>query len=363
MTADQLTVTDAGEDAVLEAITEVIAPFNAQRSGMPLGPGDDAACLSFPAGAAVITTDTMSEGQDFRRQWWLGPEELGGTEFEPVAEWPMDIGTKAAAQNLSDINAMGAEPTALLVSLTLPPQTPVAWVQDFYRGMIRACSAAGAENCVIAGGDLGSGEVISVTITALGAPPEDGKLLRRSSATAGELLAVNGALGYAAAGLEVLEWPGAEAVTEAEEQHWEDHAEIIRSCLKAQQQPEPVLTAGPSALAAGATAGMDLSDGLLRDAQRLAEASGVRVRLDDEVLTRRAGRLEPVAELIGPASAAQRAAHWVLSGGEDYGLLATFPESAELPEGFEVIGRIEQGSAEVLTGLETGRRGWDSLAP
>ncbi|WP_258933380.1 AIR synthase related protein [Nesterenkonia pannonica] len=138
------TVADAGEDAVLAALMGVVKPFNASRGhvGLELGPGnDDAAVLSpSPGSRIVMTTDTMSEGQDFRRTWWS----------DPVAE-AMDIGSKAAAQNLSDINGMGAEPTALLISLTLPGDVSADWAEHFTRGIIRACSQPGAEQCVIAG--------------------------------------------------------------------------------------------------------------------------------------------------------------------------------------------------------------------
>lgn len=353
MTAQPRTVSHTGEDAVLAAVREVIDPFNAQRPGLQLGPGDDAAALTVHTGPAVVTTDTMSEGQDFRRRWWRGSEQ-----------WPMDVGTKAAAQNLSDINAMGAVPTALLVSLTLPAQTPVAWVQDFFRGVIRACAQPGAERCVIAGGDLGSGETISVTITAVGEPTQGGRLLRRDSAQPGDVLAVAGQLGRAAAGLALLEQPGQEAVPGADLELPEGRAAVIRECLSAQQRPEPPLTAGPAALAAAATAGMDLSDGLLRDAERLAKASGVQITLDPAVLEAEAAPLEPVARLLGLAASA--AYHWVLTGGEDYGLLAAFPSAAELPAGFRRLGAVEAvpggEPARVAVPDAPQRAGWDSLA-
>lgn len=360
---DQLTVGAAGEDAVLAAIMEVLTPHaaRAQNSWVEIGAGgDDAAVLAPPAGTrTVLTTDTMSEGQDFRREWWQGPELLGAAPFEPPEEWPMDVGTKAAAQNLSDINAMGAAPAALLVSLTVPPQTPLAWVQDFYRGIVRACEAPGAKNCVIAGGDLGSGETISVTITAVGGLATGSQGLLRSAAQPGDVLAVHGRLGRAAAGLTLLEQDGAGLVPEEKLPLRDQHADIVRECLGAQQQPAPPLTAGPAALAAGAAAGMDLSDGLLRDARRMALASGVRIRLDDAALAAEATVLEPIAQILGlPASSS---VDWVLTGGEDYGLLATFPAGVELPEGFRVIGTVESGEPGVSTELEVAGQGWDSL--
>lgn len=381
MERNRPTVAEAGEDAVLEALMQVIAPHNAavarqHGQSLVLGPGnDDAAVLAFAAGGhhapVVMTTDTMSEGQDFRRRWWLGPESLGAAEHEPAQEWPLDVGTKAAAQNLSDINAMGAAPAALLVSLTLPGDLPLRWVGGFFRGVVRACRAEGAERCVIAGGDLGSGDTISVTITALGrltaGRTQRDQVLRRSGAQPGDTLAVAGPLGRAAAGFALLEHSSSEEdaaipVTTAEERQWEQHADLLRGCLRAQQRPEPPLTAGPAALAAGATAGMDVSDGLLRDAARLASASGVALKLDDEVLHAEAAFLEPLAALLGEDP--QKARDWVYAGGEEYALLAAFPSGTALPEGFRRIGEVREardGAPRVITGHAVSKSGWSSL--
>lgn len=343
------TVSQAGEEAVLAAIREVIDPHNATRTGLELGLGDDAAVVSFGHGQVAMTTDTMAEGQDFRRRWWAQSRD-----------WATDVGTKAAAQNLSDINAMGTATTALLVSLTLPPHTPLEWVQDFYRGVIRACEAGGAEDCLIAGGDLASGEEISVTITALGQACDGGKLLTRAGAHPGDVLAVCGPLGYAAAGLALLEDGHAQPLPEVDSQR-----ELIQQCLLAQQRPAPPLNAGAAALAAGASSGMDLSDGLLRDASRLAAASGVSLRLDDAALAAEAEHLAPVAAALGPQPA--DALEWVLAGGEDYSLLATFPADAELPTGFRTVGTVVPGSPQVgdpavLTGHRITGAGWDSVS-
>nr|WP_246327911.1 thiamine-phosphate kinase [Garicola koreensis] len=353
------TVSQAGEEAVLAAIREVIDPHNATRTGLELGLGDDAAVVRFGHGQVAMTTDTMAEGQDFRRRWWA-----------QARDWATDVGTKAAAQNLSDINAMGATTTALLISLTLPPDTPLEWVQDFYRGVIRACQAPGAQDCLIAGGDLASGETISVTITALGEAPDGGSPLTRAGANAGDVLAVCGPLGYAAAGLALLEGGHAQ-------QEGGSHRQLIHQCLLAQQRPTPPLTAGAAARSAGASAGMDLSDGLLRDATRLAEASAVSIRLDDAALAAEAEQLTAVAAALGASPA--DALEWVLTGGEDYSLLATFSADAKLPTGFRAIGTVVDDTAldddtvqtdkprnrshAVLTDHTVSGAGWDSVAP
>ena len=340
----------AGEDAALAAIRQVIDPHNASRPGLIRGPGDDAAVLRCVSGQSIITTDTLSEGQDFRREWWKSASE---------AEWAMDVGTKAAAQNLSDLNAMGAAPRALLVSLTVPPNVSLDWIRCFYRGILRACSQPGAEQCVVAGGDLGAGHVISVTITAVGEPDESGRLLTRAGARPGDSLALSGRLGFAAAGLALLERPDARVPEPCA--GWAGQGTAAQ-CLAAQKRPEPPLTAGAAALSAGATAGMDLSDGLLRDAGRMAQASGVQIHFDDQVLTAEARNLEAVARdhLGYPASATQ---DWVLTGGEDYGLLATFPPDVTLPEGFRRLGWVTSGPPGLSTELRGAHEGWDSLSP
>ncbi|WP_300345401.1 thiamine-phosphate kinase [Nesterenkonia sp.] len=378
MHSAQTSVAEMGEDAVLRVISRVFADHNAQAEGghLVIGPGGDDAAVLTPAPGAqqVLTTDTMSEDQDFRRRWWAPRGDDHAAEHRWVARpdsteaehrWAADIGAKAAGQNLSDISAMGAEPTALLVSLTLPAETPVGWVEQFCAGIVRACRAPGAQRCVVAGGDLGSGELISVSITAVGELAAGAAPLRRSGARAGDVLAVCGTLGRAAAGLALLEAGAAAGESAAGEEH--------RSCIRAQLAPEPPLRAGPEASAAGASAAMDISDGLLRDGHRLAQASGVRLLLDGERLRSEAQRLEPVAASLGLP--AHTAFDWVLSGGEDYGLLAAFPAEAVLPEGFRAIGRVSSpeaaagepgvsvigadGSGEVSSG--EGRGGWDSL--
>lgn len=372
LTGDEapMTVGRVGEEVVLETLRAVVDPHNSAVTGtsMDLGPGDDAALLTATAGAQlVLTTDTMSEGQDFRREWWLGSAELSAAAGESAEKWAMDIGTKAAAQNLSDINAMGAVPTALLVSLTLPADLPVQWVKDFYRGVIRACQQPGAQRCVIAGGDLGTGDQISVTITAVGELPRGAEGqpaggLRRSGATAGDVLAICGPLGRAAAGLAFLEMPRDELTDPEKLQHLDQHADLLAQVLTAQQRPTPPLTAGPAARAAGATAAMDISDGLLRDAGRLARSSEVRIEFDDDALLAEARTLEPIATAVG--STPDQAFSWVLGGGEEYALLATFPAVVELPEGFRRIGTVADanGAPGVITGSAVENIGWDSLA-
>ncbi|MFF5790443.1 thiamine-phosphate kinase [Paeniglutamicibacter sp. NPDC012692] len=306
--AENLTVGNLGESGLLARILPRL------RGAEPLlGPGDDAAMIAAPGGAFVITVDTLVENQDFRLHWPSGFESSG-----------FDVGWKSAAQNLSDVNAMGAYATAAVISLTLPHSTPVSWVEELAEGFSAAVRELGASNCSIAGGDLGRGSEVSVTAAVTGALAT-GKPILRSGAKPGDVVAVNGVLGVAAAGLALLDstLPSADW-TQAE-------ADIAQG----QRRPKPPLHAGPEAARAGATAMMDLSDGLLKDGQRMAAASGAHMCFERNALLNDIERLEPIASVLGGDPL-----RWVLAGGEDHGLLATFPSDAALPPGFRPVGFV-----------------------
>ncbi|WP_422933462.1 thiamine-phosphate kinase [Sinomonas sp. P47F7] len=321
---------------------ELLARILPRLAGGPpalLGPGDDAAVVAAPDGRVVITTDTQTQDADFRLEWPNGYRHTG-----------RDVGWKAAAQNLSDVNAMGAVATAIVVSLTLPPSTPVAWVEGLAEGLAEAVSALGATRCALAGGDLGRGRELSITATVLGSLDGREPVLR-SGARPGDTLAVAGALGPAAAGLALLEHGPAYGSLEP----------TLRELVGRQCRPVPPLEAGPAAARGGASALMDLSDGLLRDADRLAAASGVLLDLDPAALAAHAEPLRFAAELL-----AVDPLEWVVSGGEDHGLLAAFPTAAQLPHGFAAIGSVLPavgGKPGVsLGGRPAATRGWDHFA-
>ncbi|WP_121866701.1 thiamine-phosphate kinase [Glutamicibacter nicotianae] len=299
------TVGDLGEQGILEAILPLLD--SAQAS---LGPGDDAGALRVSGNEVLVSVDTLVENQDFRLLWPSGLEHSA-----------YDIGWKSIAQNVSDINAMGGHATGAVISLSLPKSTPLEWVRDFSRGVAEAIAELGAKELTILGGDLGKSQEISVTTTVLG-ECEHGKVLR-SGARAGDRIAVSGRVGAAGAGLSVLEH-------EHDNERW---SRAVRRLVQAQCRPVPPLESGPRAAEAGATAMMDLSDGLIRDAGRMAKASHVNLELESSALQDFALRLEAAAELTGtdPMS-------WVLFGGEDFGLLAAFPEGVEIPGEFTVIG-------------------------
>lgn len=308
------TVAGLGEAGVLKRILPRL-----RGADMLLGPGDDAAIIAAPGGRFVFTIDTLVQDQDFRLNWRNGYQSTG-----------YDVGWKSAAQNLSDVNAMGAIATAAVISLTLPPDTPVAWVEGIADGFTDAVSALGAEHCALAGGDLSSGGELSITAALTGSLP--GPELLRSGACPGDIVAVSGVLGAAAAGLDLLE-----------SDHDFNALEPLGATLvERQRRPRPPLASGPRAAAAGATAAMDISDGLVRDAGRMAQASGVSLELDSIAL--RAIVVWMAGEGVDLAAAAnlleQNPLDWVLGGGEDHGLLATFPPDAALPSGFMRVGQV-----------------------
>lgn len=315
------TLADIGERGILEAIF----PLLPAGSATLLGPGDDAAVVAAADGRVVATTDLMVQDRDFRFDW----------------SSPQDVGVKAAAQNLADVAAMGAVPTALLVGLVAPPTLPLAWARGLAEGLALGCEGTGAG---VVGGDLSSGDVVMVSITALG-DLQGREPVLRSGARAGDVLAVAGTLGWSAAGLALLK-----AGPDASPARWPE-------LLAAHRRPQPPYPCGPAAAMAGATAMLDISDGLLRDSGRMARASGVCLDLDDVALGAFVDVLREAAVAVGEDPWA-----WVLSGGEDHGLLATFPDGVA-PAGFTVIGSVRPAppGRETVTvkGHEQDSIGWD----
>jgi thiamine-monophosphate kinase len=328
------------EADLLARIFPRLSMAGSYSQAMLLGPGDDAAVIASPDGKSVISIDTQVQDQDFRLEWPNGYQTTG-----------FDVGWKAAAQNLSDINAMGATATSLVVSLTLPPETPVGWVEDLADGLTAGIRDLGATACSVAGGDLGRGREISVTCAVLGTL-DGGNAVLRSGARPGDVLALAGRAGHAAAGLALLESTvNVDALGDAE-----------RVFLDLQCRPRPPLAAGPAARAAGATAMLDVSDGLLRDGLRLAKASSITINLDQAQLQVLGDGLRPAAELLRMDPMA-----WVLNGGEDHGLLATFPVHVQLPPGFTAIGSVQALRSNESPSVKIADRpadagGWDHFA-
>src|SRR4051794_22990395 len=285
-------------------IGRVLAQAGTARAAQ-VGPGDDAAVLWTSDGRVVATTDVLVEGRHFRRDW-------------SSAE---DVGHKAAAANLADVAAMGGVTTALLVGLACPPDTPTGWLEGVAAGLAEECAPLGA---AVVGGDTVAAapdsSAVVLSVTALGDLGGRAPVLR-SGARPGDVVALAGRLGWSACGLAVLR-RGFSAPAAA---------------VAAHRRPSPPYAAGPAAAEAGASSMCDVSDGLLADVAHLATASGVVLDLDRAALVRRCleppGPLQQVAAALGADPMA-----WVLTGGEDHALVATFPGGTELPNGWVGIG-------------------------
>ncbi|MGD9607225.1 MAG: thiamine-phosphate kinase [Leucobacter sp.] len=317
-----------GEAGVLRRILARLSDATAAR----LGPGDDCAVLGF-AGDAVVTSDTMIEGPDFRLAWHSG----------------FELGWKLAATNLSDVAAMGARPTALTVSLACPAETPVGLLEEIARGLDEACREL-APGCGVVGGDLGRAPALIAAVTAMG-DLEGRRPVQRSGAGIGDSVAYAGDLGLAGLGLSLLFGEAAEPDGTAHSRTLDGLRARHPAALRAQLAPRPPVGLGVLAAEAGATAMLDVSDGLSIDAARLARASGATVDLDAGLL----------AGGFGSQGSERIALDAMLFGGEDHGLLAAFPPGARLPDGFVAVGSIRQrGEADLTLGGEAlTPRGWD----
>lgn len=318
---DPRTVADAGEAAVLE-----ILRGRPSELDDPVGNGDDAAVLG-PAAATVVTTDMLVEGTHFRL-------DLTG--------W-RDLGRRAVAQNVSDVLAMGADCTRILVAVALPGRTPLADVERLADGILAEAARSGA---AVVGGDLTSAEAVVVCVTALGTLPDGARPLRIDGARPGDRIALTGSPGRSAAGLALL---------------LAGHPD--GPLQDAYRVPSPPVGSGVTARRAGATALTDVSDGLLRDLAGLARASGVAADLVTDDMPGDPALRDAAGLLAGPGEEAARlVGDWMLDGGEDHGLLAAFPPDATPPEPFRVIGTFTAGPAGRVTvdGEVRTPGGWDS---
>lgn len=302
--ANVITVSELGEFGLIKRVT---AGFSAVESTL-LGPGDDAAVVAVPDGRVVATTDLLVEHRHFRRDWSTAN----------------DIGHKAAARNFADIAAMGAVPTALLVGFATPGDVPLEWVDGLMAGLREECGEVGA---AIVGGDVTAADVITLAVTALG-DLQGRDPVTLSGARPGDVVAVAGRLGWAAAGFAVLG------------RGFRSPVQVV----SAHRRPEPPYAEGPRAADLGATSMTDVSDGLVADLGNIADASGVRIDL-------RAAQLTIPAKLreVGAALNTDPLV-WLLTGGDDYALAATFPEHTGLPDSWTVIGTVAAGEGVRVDG-------------
>ncbi|HSK25416.1 MAG TPA: thiamine-phosphate kinase [Jiangellales bacterium] len=295
-----------GEFGLIAAVTALLP----QHAGVLVGPGDDAAVVAAPDSRVVVTTDLLVEGRHFRRDW----------------SQPYDVGRKAAAQNLADVAAMGAAPVALLVGLGAPPDLPVEWAVALAEGLRDEAGPAGAS---VVGGDTVRADQVVIAVTALGDLQGRAPVLR-SGARPGDLVAVCGRLGWAAAGLAVLS----------------RGFRSPRVLVEAHRRPDVDYAAGVEAAELGATAMVDVSDGLLADLGHVARASGVAVDVDP-------GSLEvpvPLRDVSGALGADPL--RWLLTGGDDHALAACFPAGTGLPARWRVVGRVAEGDGITVAGEE-----------
>lgn len=366
---DGLRLSDLSEEELLALIDEALgragagegpgrgrvaaggAPAVASGAQVLVPSGDDAAVLSTPGGSVVATTDSMVRGLDWRDDWSTGH----------------DVGRKLVTQNVADLAAMGARPSGLLIALAADAATDVRWVVDFAEGVAQRAGEVGA---AVIGGDLSGAPpgAIVATMTALG-DLQGRTPVCRSGAQVGDVVAVCGSLGLSGAGLSLYAGgsrrlpaaavastgqsqagtqigAGAQVRAQAGERATGSVANgpavgdltasdsaagdssvsdpAVQELLWAHATAgRPPHEAGVDAATAGAGAMIDISDGLVRDAGRIAAASGVSVDLDEQAL--RAGFLRgSLLAGVGPEVGWQQ----ILSGGEEHSLLACFSARA-----------------------------------
>jgi thiamine-monophosphate kinase len=316
------------------------------------GPGDDAAVVR-ARGYAVTSIDTLVDGVHFRSAQLL----------------PAEIGHRAMASALSDLAAMACDPGEAYVALCLPASLGSADALALTRGAHEVCHRYGA---TIAGGDVSSSETLTVTVTVVGWTDDPGTLVGRDGARPGDLVAVTGALGGAGAGLALLNGaahpsagnpsagnPGAAALT----------PDVAARLHRRYATPEPRFAAAHALQRLGATAMIDISDGIATDARHLARRSGVTLELTLAELPRDEG-VDTVAARVGADPAV-----FAATAGEDYELCVCLPPAAPAqlvaePElraalgPLTWIGRVLAGDGELsftdteaaaLAGFEHGR--------
>ncbi|GAB3272894.1 thiamine-phosphate kinase [Parahaliea aestuarii] len=282
--------------------------------GVRLGVGDDCALLRVPAGEDLATSmDTLVAGVHF-----------------PADAFPEDIGFRAVAVAASDLAAVGAQQLGMTLALTLP-EADELWLKAFSEGVAAAVSAF---DLPLVGGDMTRGP-LAITVQVLGSVPE-GRALLRSGAQVGDQLCVSGTLGDAAAALLVLEglWTGSgESADYLEQRYYRPSARLGLGRL----------------LRDGASAAIDISDGLLADAGHIAAASGVRLQIDPQQI--------PLSSALKSHPDREQALQWALTGGDDYELCFTLPAAAPVPPLCTRIGEVTAGEG-VDCGLDLVQAGY-----
>ncbi len=310
------TVADLGEFGLIETVTAGLSG----GAAVLVGPGDDAAVLELP-GPVLSSIDVLVENVHFRRMW----------------SEPEQVGRKAIAVNVADIEAMGGRALAVTVGFSAPGDLPTAWVQGLSAGLRAECETAGV---LLVGGDVTLSRDITIAVSVLGVLDGRAPVLR-SGAGPDQVVAVAGRLGWAAAGLLVLS----------------RGFRSPRAVVEAYRVPQVPYGEGPIAAVAGATALIDVSDGLLADLGHVARASGVTIRLE-----RAAFEVPEPLQAVGAATGTDPY-QLILTGGEDHALAGCFVDAAHVPAGWRVVGTTRAPDAEpaVLVDGEPweGAGGWD----
>jgi thiamine-monophosphate kinase len=311
---------------LIAALVERLPP---PGDSVRIGSGDDAAVIEPNLRAQATSVDAIVDGVHFRLD-----------RFGPAA-----VGRKALSAALSDLAAMGADPGEAYVALGVPEGTGDEVLMGLADGLAEVSRREGVS---VVGGDVTRAPALTLAVTCVGYEPEGGSLVTRGGARPGDVVAVTGSLGGAAGGLRLLD--------EGDGAARGDGSELGRAAeaLTARQlDPRPRLAEGRALAAAGATAMIDISDGIGGDAGHVARASGVRIEIEAQRLPLAQG----LVQLMGGSEAALP---MVLSGGEDYELLVTLPEAAlaqageTLREGAGLteIGRVLEGEGAVVLGFD-----------
>ena len=308
-----------------QAVALLTRLFGGTRKGTLVGIGDDAAIIAGSGSSLVLTIDACVEHVHFERRWLA----------------LADVGWRATQAAVSDLAAMGARPLAALSNLSLPERFSRSDLAALGRGQAAAARSLG---CPLVGANLTRASELSLTTAVIGTCREP---LLRSGARPGDELWCVGELGLAAAGLSWL-------------QSGKRAAGAALRCVSAWRRPEALLAVGLK-LGKRASACCDVSDGLARDAQHLAESSGVRIVIEERALVAAlAPELTETAERLG-----RPALGFALGGGEDYALLCTGPAERR-PRGARRLGRVVRGRGVVLEEpsgrLVTARGGFDHLS-
>ncbi|MFI5491009.1 thiamine-phosphate kinase [Actinoplanes sp. NPDC051859] len=309
-----MSIAEAGEFGL---IARIVARLGEGPVAL-LGPGDDAAVVAAPDGRMVASTDVLVEGRHFRRDWSSAA----------------DVGHRAAAANLADIAAMGAVPTALLVALCVPTDLDVVWAEELAEGLSAEAALCGA---TVVGGDMSASPTLTIAVTALGDLSGRAPVVR-SGAQPGDVVALAGRTGHAAAGYTVLS----------------RGFRTPKLLVEAYRRPTVPYAEGPAAAVLGATSLIDVSDGLLQDLSHVATASvvGIDIRRD---------AFEVPDQMRDAASALGVDPYiWLLAGGDDHALAATFPPGVKLPPAWRAIGSVHEGTGVTVDQKPwQGGMGWD----